>query len=520
MKRKVYSLLITSFALGASYCAHAQIINTIAGGGSGSDGGPASTAALTLPVGVAPDRFGNVYIADNGSQTVRKISATGIISTIAGNGTAGYLGDNGPATDAELNDIACIATDAAGNVYIADWGNNVVRKVTTTGIISTVAGNNTAGYMGDGAAATAAELSGPYGLAVDGSNNLYISDQVNNVIRMVSASTGNISTFAGTGASGNTGDGGPATAAKFAQPFGLTYHGSTLYIADANNSRIRQVSGGNVFPFAGNGLSGSIGDGGAAISAEFNNPRGIAMDANGNMYVADQGNNSIRKIAASLSISTIAGDATVSGSFAGDGGPATAALCNNPINVGVDTNGNVYIADRDNRRVREITGIPTISISGDTTICKGANSTLTDGTPGGTWTSSAPSIATVGSTGIVHGVAVGTAIIAYHVGSDGASRTVIISDCTRAGVSTTNGATDELNVFPNPNDGSFSMNVTSSYDEPVIVTITNMTGAKVKTMELNTNKETQVSLNVPGGMYIINVMGAHSNYVQKIVVAK
>ena len=520
MKRKFYSLFLAFLALGAAHCAQAQTINTVAGGGSGGDGGPASTAALGTPVGVATDHLGNYYIADNGGNVVRKVNAAGIISTLAGNGTPGYLGDGGPATAAEISDIACIASDAAGNVYIADWGNNVVRKVTTAGIISTVAGNNTAGYTGDGAAATAAQLSGPFGLALDASGNLYIADQVNNVIRMVNSS-GIISTFAGTGTSGFGGDGGPATAAKLAQPFGLAWYAGTLYIADANNSRIRQVASGNMYTFAGNGLAGYLGDGGAAISAEFTNPRGIAVDPSGNMYIADQGNSVIRKIAASLAISTVAGNNALGAGFAGDGGAATAAMLNNPINVAVDTSGNVYIADRDNSRVRELTGFTSILINGDTTVCMGANSTLTDATPGGVWSSSAPSIATVGSaTGIVHGVAAGTATIAYHVGSDGATRLVIVSNCTRAGVGTTNGIADELNVYPNPSDGSFSINVSSVYDEQVVLMVTNITGAKVKTVDMTTNKETQLNLNVPDGMYIINAASAHSNYVQKIVVAK
>ena len=239
------------------------------------------------------------------------------------------------------------------------------------------------------------------------------------------------------------------------------------------------------------------------------------------MYIADQGNSVIRKIAASLAISTVAGNNALGAGFAGDGGAATAAMLNNPINVAVDTSGNVYIADRDNSRVRELTGFTSILINGDTTVCMGANSTLTDATPGGVWTSSAPSIATVGSaTGIVHGVAAGTATIAYHVGSDGATRLVIVSNCTRAGVGTTNGIADELSVFPNPSDGSFSINVSSVYDEQVLLTVTNITGAKVKTVDMTTNKETQLNLNVPGGMYIINAASAHSNYVQKIVVAR
>ena len=217
---------------------------------------------------MAVDASGNLYIADTGNNRIRKVSATGIITTVAGNGSAGYSGDGGPATSAQLDGPEGVAVDGSGNLYIADTCNNRIRKVSATGIITTVAGNGSAGYSGDGGPATSAQLSLPAGVAVDGSGNLYIADSGNNRIRKVSA-TGIITTVAGNGSPGYSGDGGPATSAQLNQPAGVAVDASgNLYIADSSNNRIRKVSAtGIITTVAGNGFDGYSGDGGPATSA-------------------------------------------------------------------------------------------------------------------------------------------------------------------------------------------------------------------------------------------------------------
>jgi sugar lactone lactonase YvrE len=517
MKKTIY-LLATMFAFGVSNYSHAQYIRTFAGGGSGGDGGSATAASLSSPSAVAADRSGNVYIADNGDQRVRKVSATGVITTYAGTGTSGYSGDGGAATAAQLSNIQGLATDAAGDLYISDWGNNVVRMVSTSGVISTVAGNATAGYSGDGAAATAAQLSGPFGLAVDATGDLYIADVTNNVVRMVDAS-GIISTVIGNGTLGFSGDGGAATSAKLNQPFGVAWSAGVLYVADAGNARIREVESGVIYTMAGNGLTGFLGDGGAAISAEFNNPYSIAVDKNGNMYVADMGNQRIRKIAASLAVSTITGNGGAG--FSGDGGPATAATVNNPIGVAVDTNGNVFIADRDNSRVREIYGIASVAILGDTDVCVGHTTHLYDSASGGTWSSGTPSVATVGSsTGIVTGVSAGTAAITYLLpGGDGDIRSVVVSSCHTA-VPLTQTTPDGISIAPNPANTTFRLTIASGIDVQADVTITDLTGRSIYHSFYPTNTSISLSPQLSPGVYLVRATTLHSTFTEKLILAR
>ena len=285
----------------------------------------------------------------------------GVISTVAGNGTQGYSGDAGPATSASMNAPRGIAVDSVGNIYIADSPNNVIRKVSaSTGVISTVAGNGTQGYSGDGGSAISAELDTPAGVAADSAGNIYIADMSNNVIREVIASTGVITTVAGVGDDfwgGYSGDGGPATDATFADPAGVALDSSgNLYIADMFNNVIRKVTGatGIITTVAGNGTSGYSGDGGPATSAEMNLPTNVAVDSAGNIYIADLDNQVIREVVASTgNISTVAGDGT--GGYSGDGGPATSAMLGYPAGVAVDDQGNIYISESGNSVVRKVT---------------------------------------------------------------------------------------------------------------------------------------------------------------------
>ncbi|HXP09099.1 MAG TPA: hypothetical protein VN828_11415, partial [Acidobacteriaceae bacterium] len=261
------------------------------------------------------------------------------ISTYAGNGTAGYSGDGGAATSAQLHQTEGVTTDSAGNVFIADWTNNVIRKVAAgTGVITTVAGNGTAGFTGDGSAATSAELRGPTGVAVDNAGNVYIADQANNRVRKVAAATGVITTVAGNGTAGYSGDGGAATSAAMYSPTDLTFDGAgNLYISDNANNRIRKVSiaTGVITTVAGNGTAGFTGDGAAATSAELDAPAGLAFDKAGDIYIADALNNRVRKVAAGTGvITTVAGNGTAG--FAGDGGVATSAELSTPARVALD----------------------------------------------------------------------------------------------------------------------------------------------------------------------------------------
>lgn len=280
------------------------IITTIAGthlGGFSGDGGQASAADLYYPTGVAVDSSGNIYIADAGNNRVRFVNhSTGIILTIAGDGAASYGGDGGQATAAELNNPTGVTPDNAGNIYIADEYNNRIRKVIlSTGIISTVAGSSVQGYGGDGGQATLAKMFNPNGTALDGLGNLYIADTYNDRVRIVNLTSGSINTYAGDGNYGMAGDGGPATAAELWAPWEVTMDAShNLYITDNNNNKIREVtfSSGIINTLAGNGTGGFSGDGGPAIAAELNFPQGTAIDGFGNLYFADMANNRIRKI--------------------------------------------------------------------------------------------------------------------------------------------------------------------------------------------------------------------------------
>ena len=322
-------------------------------GGAGGDGGPAAEAQLSSPYGLAVDGSGNLYVTDLSNNRIRRIDLEGVITTIGGTGERGFSGDGGPATEAQFNFPTGLAVDGSGNLYVADTGNTRIRRIDAEGVITTIAGTGEGGAGGDGGPATEAQLAFPFGLAVDGSGNLYVADTNNHRIRRVDAE-GVITTIAGTGERGFGGDGGPATEAQFSSPYGLAVDGSgNLYVADLSNNRIRRIDlEGVITTIGGTGEWGFGGDGGPATEAQFSFPNGLAVDGSGNLYVADTNNRRIRRIDAEGVITTIAG--TGERGFGGDGGPATEAQFSFPNGLAVDGSGNLYVADQYNNRIRVI----------------------------------------------------------------------------------------------------------------------------------------------------------------------
>jgi RHS repeat-associated protein len=365
-----YTTAVATVKLTVSIAPTSGIITTIAGNafsGDSGDSGLGVDATFGRLWGVAYDPSGNIYISDIYFGVVRKLTlSTGIITTVAGDGTPGYSGDGGPATSAQLSSPLAMAFDTNANLYIAD--GNVVRKVTaSTGVITTVTGTGTAGGTGDGGPATSATMNGPSGIAVDTAGNIYIADGWNALIRKVTASTGIITAIAGNGMTGYSGDGGAATSAQLGNSLGLAVDGAgNIYIGDSDNNVIREIaaSTGIITTIAGNGTAGYSGDGGAATAAELSWPYGITLDSAGNLYIADVSNNVVRMVNASTGIiSTVAGNGTPG--FSGDGGPALDAQMYCPNVVAVDAGGNFYIADEGNNRVRMVgsPGAPPTGIS-------------------------------------------------------------------------------------------------------------------------------------------------------------
>jgi DNA-binding beta-propeller fold protein YncE len=363
------TLLQAALALAAALAlpdaARAQTITTIAGTGDHNfspDGSPAATSPLAL----APDNVANVVVDGDGNlvfsegricRVRRIVRKTGRLETVAGDGRCGYEGDGGPAKDASLKAPAEIAYDKKGNLFIADAGNNVVRRVDAkTGIVTTVAGTRIPKFDGDGLA-TQKSLSRPSGLAFDGDGRLVIADTYNARIRRLDLATGQLTTIAGMNAMDF--QGGPALETGLAWPNSPRFDKrGALYVAATGNHLIVRIDPktGIASTFAGNGKYGEEGDGGPALEARLNQPPSIALDGAGNLFICDSMNQAIRRVDAKTGIIThVAG--TGREGYSGDGGPAAKAALWSPLGIGFDTKGNLYVLDTLNARIRKIEGV-------------------------------------------------------------------------------------------------------------------------------------------------------------------
>jgi sugar lactone lactonase YvrE len=419
------------------------LITNIAGQrkfGYSGDGGLASNAHLGNPISVYADNAGNIYISDWGNSRLRVVNSSGIISTIAGNGVYGFSGDGGAATLAELGGPMGIFVDNLRNIYVADIGNERIRKIDASAAISTIAGNGMYGFSGDGGPAVSAEFDDPAGICGDESGNIYVADEFNNRIRKIS-SGGIISTVAGCGARGYSGDGGAATLAEFYYPSGVAVDvAGNIFIADESNNCIRKVNlQGIISTIAGNGVSGYMGDGGPAVAAELNNAAGIGLDRAGNIYIADGFNSRIRKINTDGVISTIAGNGKAG--YTGAGDTAILASLYNPVSISADTAGNLYLANEFNNFVQKLSLFPE-----------------TSGKPG-------------------------------------------------------------ITVYPNPNRGSFTIRI-QNFSSPLRLEVYNILGQRISYRELNA-AETFVNLNNPSaGVYLYRVFATNNKVydIGKVVV--
>ncbi len=338
------------------------IINTFAGGdayGYAGDGGLVANALLNSPQNVYVDKRGDVYISDLGNSRIRKVDGrSGIITTVAGNGNYGFSGDGGPAAQASLNAAFHTATDDFGNLYISDLANNRIRRVDrNTGIINTIAGTGLSEFNGDGLTALETNLYQPFGLAFDKNGDLIFSDGTGLRLRKLNMRTKRISTIAGNGNRGYAGDGGRAKNALFNFIWNVTIDNECgdIYVSDESNYRIRKInpSSGIITTVAGDGILGNSGNGGLAINASFTGPVGIAIGRGGNLFISDEVLSQVYGVDKGTGrIRIISGNGT--NGFSGDGGPAIKAILSHPNSLSFDSNGNLYICDANNNRIRII----------------------------------------------------------------------------------------------------------------------------------------------------------------------
>lgn len=560
-KSPANTILLVLFFVLLNTLGNAQIITTIAGNGIAAyagDGGPATMASFNL-AGIVFDATGNLYIGDGVNNRLRIIDTSGIVHTFAGTGTAGFFGDGGPATAALLNNAVAVIIDHVGNIYFSDFNNHRIRKVAPSGIITTIAGNGIAGNTGDGGPATDAELNLASCVATDASGNIYVSTDERRV-RKIDPS-GLITDFAGTATFGYWGDGGPATDAGLKFPGGFAADAlGNIYIADMQNNRIRKVDPmGIITTFAGTGTTGFSPDGTPASAAQFNYPDALYIDGLGNIYFTDINNYRVRKITPDGILHTVVGNG-IMGSI-GTGGPATAAEIGGACALAFDCAGNLYLTDPGNNRVSKITyDLPPAFTGGHSqslTVCKdtllapiNALLAVVDTHAGKTETwqvVSAPAHGTVvgsytaTSTGsIITPTGLSYTPASGYTGPD--SFSIQVKDCSPAYTSsvyvttihvTVNncgalwasslpspGEQGVLTVSPNPNEGSLSCMLSSGLSEEVQVVITNIIGGHVKEFSTTTNTKTDIQLSVPAGIYFLSASTRDKTYNAKVVVSK
>ncbi len=444
MKKIIYLLLLCVTTI-----AHAQLfpyISTVAGntvGGFSGDGASALAAEIHNPNSVCVDKWGNIYFVDEYNNRVRKVDLAGTITTIAGKDSVWLAphpnGDGGPATNAKLCYPTGIAVDTLGNVYIAEQQMQLIRKINTAGIITTFAGQlNLADWTGDGGPATAAKLWKPFALAFDKLGNLYVTEKFNFDVRKITPA-GIISTVAGSQSSGSTGNGGPATAATFTDPRGITVDkNGNIYIADGTSNVVRKVdASGTIHAFAGTGTGGTFsGEGIPATDAVFYYPFGLASDDSGYVYIADILNNRVRMVAPNGLVHTLAGSMA---GYSGDGGPATAAYLYNPEGVACDASGNVFVAEYLNNVIRKISPLYCTPNAGlvdavSNQVCPCMPVQFIDETLGGTW-SVVTGHASINSLGMATAVSAGPDTVVYTLidscGTARASMAITVLDTAR-----------------------------------------------------------------------------------------
>lgn len=354
MKHLLHSLALAGIAIFCTRAA-AQDINAFAGNhtsGYSGDGGAATTAQCYAPAGVAADKLGNIYFCELGNSIIRKVSPSGIISTVAGTGTTGFGGDGGPATAAQISQPTSVAVDDTGNIYFTDDGNNRIRKVNTAGIVNTIAGTGIAGFS-DNIDAKVGQLNGPSGIAVDKKGNVYIADVYNHAVRKIDTG-GHLTTICGDGTSGYTGNGGDASIAKLNFPKGVCVDtAGYLFIVDQGNHAIRRINlSGIINTYAGNGTAGYSGNGGLANAASINTPTEVAVDRDRNLYIADYGNHVVRRVKPNGFISTVVGNGNPG--YSGDGGRAIDAMMTGPYGVACNASNVLYVSDAINHVVRKV----------------------------------------------------------------------------------------------------------------------------------------------------------------------